>query len=357
MASRISAPCGKAQTDKTLREFRKRCRVWSMNSTRRVRRIVLILLLAGGAVLAARPQIQPSSPQSVAEIKAEEEKLYADAHPYLDEPLPQLKKTVRKLEGLKPAPSQEQLSDLLARVAAKADELLHKMPNVISDEAVAETQWADSRGTVPACIAGCLDPVPSAERNREFNYIILAHPAQEHRLLLGEYRTSRKDEPVQGSEAPHFQGFASLWVLFSSFDQAESRFRYLGEQKTDGHAVFVVGFAQIPGSIEFPAMIVTRRGSIPMLLQGIAWIDQADFRIVRLRADLLAPQPDFGYEKQTSDIQFGPAHIPALGLELWLPRSVNVETEAQGQLWKEQHRYSKYRLYQAKSRIILGPSN
>jgi hypothetical protein len=50
----------------------------------------------------------------------------------------------------------------------------------------------------------------------------------------------------------------------------ESRFRQLGQQKTDGHNTFVIGFAQIPGSIELPGKILTGKGSVPVLLQGIA---------------------------------------------------------------------------------------
>jgi len=92
-----------------------------------------------------------------------------------------------------------------------------------------------------------------------------------------------------------------------------------------------------------------------MLLQGIAWIDQTDFRIVRLRTDLLAPQPEIEYQKQTANIVFGPAHIAALDLVLWLPQAVDAEMEASGQYLQEQHLYSKYRLYQSKSKIILSP--
>lgn len=44
----------------------------------------------------------------VAEIKAQEVNLYADAHPYMDESLTKLKKRVRQLGGLKPEENQEQ---------------------------------------------------------------------------------------------------------------------------------------------------------------------------------------------------------------------------------------------------------
>jgi hypothetical protein len=76
---------------------------------------------------------------------------------------------------------------------------------------------------------------------------------------------------------------------------------------------------------------------------------------VRLRTDLLAPQPEVGFERQTVSILFGPVRIPTLDLALWLPQAVHAELEAGGQLLHEDHKYSKYRLYQAKSKIIVAP--
>jgi hypothetical protein len=118
----------------------------------------------------------------------------------------------------------------------------------------------------------------------------------------------------------------------------------------------VIGFAQIPAFVESPGLILAGRGSVPMFLQGIAWIDQSDFRIVRLRTDLLATLPEIQVQRQTASILFGRARIAGLDLELWLPQAVHVEMEARGQFFQEQHKYSKYRLYQAKTKIILSPS-
>jgi len=311
-------------------------------------------------VPATSQQIQQSRPQPTDETKAETLKFYADAHPYIDEPLDQLKKTVHELGGLKAAASQALLPDLLANVAAKADELLRKVPDLISDEAVQATQWKVSQDSAPCIGTGCLqNPAGSiARRDEKFTYLILTHTKQDSRLLIEEYRTGRNGKPVsQEAGAPQFQGFVSSWIIFSSLNQVESRFRFLGEQKTDGHNTLVIGFAQIPGSIEQPGKILTERGPIPLLLQGVAWVDQSDFRVVRLRTDLLAPQPLFEFQKLTANILFGPAQITGLDAILWLPLAVDAEMEASGQYLQEQHRYSKYRLYQAKSRIVLSPDN
>ncbi len=89
-----------------------------------------------------------------------------------------------------------------------------------------------------------------------------------------------------------------------------------------------------------------------MLLQGVAWVDEEDFRIRRLRTDILAPQPEIDLEKQSVNIQFGKVHIAEIKLELWLPQEVEAEMQAMGSFVQEKHHYSKYRLYSAKSKII-----
>jgi hypothetical protein len=303
------------------------------------------------------PQTPQATSQSSDAIKADIARLYSGAHPYMDESLPELKKTVRELGGLKPTPSQEQPSDLVAKVGAKADELLQKIPDLISDEAVSQTQYAASQGILPGCSGTeCLAAGRGSVWDQSFSYLILTHPTPDGRLALQEYRTNGKGKAALGGRAPNFQGFISAWIVFSSANQVESRFRYLGQQQTDGHSTFVVGFAQIPAAVESPGIFLSEREPVPMLLQGIAWIDQSDFRIVRLRTDLLAPLPEILVQKETANILFGPVHIPTLDLKLWLPQAVHVEMEARGRIVQEQHKYSKYRLYKAKSKMVLSPN-
>lgn len=292
-------------------------------------------------------------------IRAEEAKLYADAHPYMDGALPKLKKTVHELAGLEPATSQEQLADLLSKIGMKADDLLHRLPNLVCDEVVNEMQWTEAQGGAAGCSGeGCLNfPAGSrGERNQKFTYLILSQKEQGSGMALSEYRAGRNGKPVaEGTALPYFQGFLTNWLVFSSLNQVESRFRYLGQQKTDGHNTFVIGFAQIPGSVEAPGQFMAGKESIPMLLQGVAWVDQSDFRIVRMRTDLLAPQPGSQFQQQTSNMLFGPVRISSHDEELWLPQMVEVRMDASGQFLREDHQYAKYRLYQTSTKIIASP--
>ena len=88
--------------------------------------------------------------------------------------------------------------------SSKTYVLAEKMPGVISDESVTETPLPASRAKKAACLA-CPDPGPIALRVEKYNCIILAHPAQDRRLALEEYRTDRDGRPVPGDAAPRFR--------------------------------------------------------------------------------------------------------------------------------------------------------
>ena len=316
----------------------------------------LFLFLAIGIATPAFPQAQPASTD--ADIKAEEIKLYADSGSYLDDPPPELKQAVPDLKGLEPASSQDQLSTILAGVGAKVKELLQEVPDLISAETVTESLSRQisivrsSRNTDPTEV-----PAPQVEDNvpkvHTFSYIVLVHETEGERMLE-EYRTDRKGKPVaRHPGAPNSIGFVSLWVAFSPANERKSRFRYLGEQRIGGHSSFVVTFAQTPGVQSHPGEIsLPQGGTIPMLCQGVAWIDESDFRILRLRTDLLAPQPQVGLKQLTAMIQFGSVRIAKLQAQLWLPREVKLDVDANGQVFQELHQYSQYRLYKAKSKIV-----
>ena len=57
-----------------------------------------------------------------------------------------------------------------------------------------------------------------------------------------------------------------------------------------------MAFAQKPGWATSPDNVVYKGRSVRILYQGTAWIDEASFRVVRLRTDLLAPHPDIAWK-------------------------------------------------------------
>jgi hypothetical protein len=276
-------------------------------------------------------------------------RLYNEAKPYLNDSLSELQKAMPELRGLKA--DEKDLPALLTRVGQEIEELSQQMPNLISREDVTQTRPGSRSGR---------------SSNRQFNYLILVHRSATG-AEMSEYRTDLQNrsigEPSEDPRAPTAHGFVLAWTYFHPTERAESQFRYLGRQKIDGRNTYVVAFSQTPGLVHAPGEIRVGDKSSPMLHQGIAWIDESTFRIVRLRTDMLAPQPEAQLEKLTTTVDFAEVQIPHSKLRLWLPRMAVVEwktipsssvdlspTAASGR-YLERHLYSHYHLYQVEVKI------
>lgn len=269
---------------------------------------------------------------------------------YVDDSLPEIQKAVPQLHGLQPDPNQDQLPVLLTKAGKVAGELLRKTPSLLSHEQVEQaSEMEDGKSSNSKILNG--------GRPRDFDYQILFHEDPvNNRIKLEEYRIDPQGRPIEpGVEDPRNPGslgFANAWLLFLPPDQSQSKFRYLGRQQIDDQVTFVVAFAQNPGFVQVPAEVRFQGERIPVFWQGIAWIEESTFRIVRLRSDLLDPIPSIYLQQLTSQLQFENTNVSGVASPLWLPREVDITTKIKGQVVSEIHRYSNYRLYAVSSKIV-----
>lgn len=274
----------------------------------------------------------------------------------------ELQLTVPELKGLKPAPNQEELATLLDKIGARTLDIARNTPNLIARETVLQSGQG------------------ARETQRDYDYLIL--PRITEKLVgLDEFRVDLKSGEKFETEAirkgsstltdqerasyhltreqagrpPASQGFATSWLHFYPANQSQASFRYLGEEKVEGRRTHVLAFAQKPESVVSPAIVQYQGKLVPMFLQGVAWVDPSDFRILRLRTDLLAPVPEVSLHRLTADIQFGLTRIERVSSPLSLPHEVTVTSEISGSNVRETHKYSGYRLFRAQSKIVLNP--
>ena len=276
--------------------------------------------------------------------------------------IPELRHLVPGLAHLKPVPDQSELVTLLDRIGAKTVELNSKTPNLISDEAVVSEQGG-------------------IKTHQKFSYLVLQHALDSKNMVLDEFRvdvatgekfqTEFKDQaPTPSSPSllelpssartvpqsggpPLSQGFVNDWLYFYPSNRRQAEFRYLGQQKMDGHQTQVVAFAQKPGFVRLPSKVEYAGKTLPVFMQGVAWVDASDFRIVRLQVDLLSPPPGVPLRQMTADIQFAETRIVDVASPLWLPGRVVVSTNLGGATLSEAHTYSNFRLFRARSKIVL----
>lgn len=280
-------------------------------------------------------------------------------------PFTDLQQIVPELAGLKPSTEPTGLPTLLNEIGAKILEIVGRTPNLISHETVASKYGAISA-------------------RQHFSYLVLPHLHPGGNIAFDEFRVNLASgkkfqtadieralvsRPPAGDTSsvqvptlverlpapggpPLAQGFANMWIYLDPLNQQESSFRYLGQQKMSGHDTLVLAFSQKPESVRAPAIFHFEDKTLPIFMQGVAWVDASDFKIIRLRTDLLFPVEALDVRQLTANIEFAQTVIPELKLPLWLPRQVSVTWNLSGQIIREKHHYSDYRLFRAHSRIL-----
>jgi hypothetical protein len=282
-------------------------------------------------------------------------------------PIAEIQLAVPELAHLKAAQDQSQLVALLERVGAKTVEIVRTTPNLASHETVVSEQNGFTT-------------------HSDYSFLILQHAMGTKSRVFDEYRvdvaTGEKLEtdfiekaaesaaapappsladvtpaapilPHPAQTGPNSQGFVSAWLDFYPANRKQFAFRYLGQQKMDRRQTLVVAFAQKPASVPLPALVEYNQKTYKIFMQGVAWIDPAEFRILRLRSDLLSVPAGLPLHQMSVDIHFAQMSIVDVPSPLWLPTQAVITSNLNGSILRERHTYSNYRLFRTRSRIVL----
>jgi len=306
----------------------------------------------------AAPPHPPTDPAVPAQRKdpspdwhESDRQIWENAKPYVDLPLREVLAAVPDLKGLTEAENQSDLTSLLDKVGKSCLELLRHTPSVVSREDQITTQRVVSR---PSHGALTRDELLPTQEKQTFGYLLLSR-VTEVGVELKEYRMDKKGRPLAYSGSTMGQvseGFVSEWLRLYPGNQSQSRFRYLGLQDVDGHKSLVIAFAEDPDRVRFPTTFSLDGTNLKMLFQGIAWVDADDFRILRLREDLLAPRPDLLLKQMTVKVRFGQVPLAKAGNTLWLPKEADAVWQYRDMAGEQKHLYSDFRLYAVHSKIL-----
>ncbi len=248
------------------------------------------------------------------------------------------------LHNLEPAKDQDALNPVLDRTGAKILELIADFPNTSSLEAIHQEKLG-RKGKV------------RESQDQKFRYLCLVpHEAWGPSFL--EYRADfAGNEVTPRGLAEGFmltEGFTSAELFFHPAYRTESTFCLLGRQRVNGRNTFVVAFAQIPQKAHLYGNFKRGQTTVPTFSQGLAWIDADNYRIIRMRTDLLAPLPELQLEKETLDIDFNEVHFSHRKEALWLPENVTVNLDWNGKLLRNRHEYSEFKIFDVEASEKIG---
>ena len=324
----------------------------------RPRLIVSLVFLFAVVVAAWVPHpASAASGRALESVSESEQRYYANARPYIDQPLKQLIKQVPQLKNLRPAENQQELPLILQKTGERVDDFFHRIVDLTAREDISLARLRQERPSSR--------PELSSE-NVHDSYVILRHGNKDQAEIV-EYRKDAKGDNFDQIVVKHgflvTSGFALSCNYFSAGFQPESIFRYLGDEKIGPQDTYVVGFAQQPGKTTLSVRMKGRNGApVHMLVQGVAWIDKSNYQIVRMRTDLLAPRKDVGLNQQTTEVTLSKIQLVDVATPLWLPSSVKVYVEFtthNGDVdeffelsYRNEHRYTDYQRYRVSAKVI-----
>ncbi len=250
---------------------------------------------------------------------------------YLEMTSGELAKTVPELKHLKPAKSQERLPLILQRVGSAVSDFFANFSNTTCEEHILFTVDRPKLEQ-PVHYEG------------KFNYLALVKTGAD-KTSLQEYRTDSKGKPVNVKGTIVTAGFVTLPGYLHPNYQKGSRFRYLGEEKVKGQRTLVVAFVQQPGVARQAARVAFEDKAAFVFVEGVAWIDPASYRILRLRTDIQRPELTVGLRWETTEAEYSEVTFKEGGKRLWLPREVTVSGQLNDYTFQNQHRYTDYRFF------------
>jgi tetratricopeptide (TPR) repeat protein len=300
---------------------------------------------------------------------------------YVDEPLEQLKKAVPALRRFKfdadksadgstvAGAADDVTASILSQTGGVVAAMLRVMPNLsareevrpVSDPTPDVSDGLPQNGRIalssgPNSPPSSKDSAASESGKAVFSYRIVVRQDPVFGHVLDEYRTDANSQPIadsaDSSDDPHSVGFGTTWLIFFPGNLNESRFRYLGRQKIGDRETYVLAFAQIPGRTRLRTVVHVHGDHCSTDVQGVAWIDQSTFRIVRMQTDLLSPLSSIQLNQLRSTVNYSEVTIPQHDLSLWLPNNVEIVWRTVNQAGGERHRYSNYKLFEATSTIF-----
>ena len=285
----------------------------------------------------------PLAAQLVAPADEPYFKAYRRGDPITNWPLKETLHQIPELKGLEPARDQSQLPEILRRVSANVQKFVTDFVNTTAIETI------DSDETLTGDIGRFRAPKSTSQKYR---YLMLAR-REGNAFTLIEYRTDRHGREEQPHNLYRYfiktTGFAATQLFFGPLQQPWSDFRYLGRQKIGGSPTEAVAFAQHIDPVAVMGHFSIGEASIPILVQGVAWIRSSDCHILRIRTDLLAPLPPLA--QVTTLVLYAMTQFQDSPTALWLPREVEVEVGLGALLFFNHHRYSDYRLFRVESLI------
>jgi hypothetical protein len=178
--------------------------------------------------------------------------------------------------------------------------------------------------------------------NHTVNYVAEIRPYELGGFFVQEYRSGgMENEQALFTDT----GTAAFALMFHPHFLPNFDFRCDGKTDLQGTPAWQLRFEESPDPYKsFHAIRIG--GSVYQLrFKGRAWIAAADYQVLRLQTDLVAPIAEIELQAEHLDISYAPVAFPKRNLRLWLPESASLFMAYRGHRYARLHTFNQFQLF------------
>jgi hypothetical protein len=239
--------------------------------------------------------------------------------------------------------NQDGLDSLLKNAGMRVEDFFRVLPNTSSKEQVFLKIIN-------------VDGVLQSASKKDFYYFILSQGSQSD-FSWKEDRSDMKGSPASLDNNGGFiltSGFAFLCDYLRFEHQPGSRFRYLGRAGF-GNGAYVMAFAQKPEQANYLVSYLDplTHTQTRYLVQGFIWLQPDGYQIIRMLTRSIISAGAVQY--QATDAHYWKIQFEGVPNSFWLPHEVTVDLKVRGNLYRNQHQYSDYKLFDIQTDYTIPP--
>jgi hypothetical protein len=151
-------------------------------------------------------------------------------------------------------------------------------------------------------------------------------------------------------------GFGNMLLILHPDYRASYTFEAQGEEAVAGVDAAKFNFKAIPGASS-PVMLQVRGENYSVDLDGTVWIEPGTGNVVKLVAFSSSNMEELGMHSMRSEIEYLPAVLHNPEESYWMPASAVIDVETTHRHWRNIHRFTAYKRFQASTPAEERASN
>lgn len=177
-----------------------------------------------------------------------------------------------------------------------------------------------------------------------YDYLLLTQFHGSEPLMYEARQAQREAHAKKNVSMLVTNGFATQLLVFHPYYQPSFAFERLPDVTIGGKTYVQVHFQHVRGRLT-PAVLLLRGREYPLSLAGTARIDPQTGAVTHISTELGASMDDLGLKSFRTEVDYSEVNFPRNPKSYWLPQQATVEVNTARQHWKNQHRFSDYRLF------------